>query len=188
MRTIEQGPGVLKELAGLELRIRKAIRDIPDFPKPGIMFKDITPVLQDGKLFGQIIDAFAAAVGDQKISHVVGIEARGFVFASALAYKLGAGLIPARKKGKLPHRTITESYKLEYGEATMEMHVDALKKGDTVVLVDDLLATGGTSAATAKLIERAGAKIQKILFVIELKFLKGRAALARREILSLVSF
>ena len=188
MKTIEHGAGVLNNHATLEALLCKTIRDIPDFPKPGIMFKDITPVLQNGALFGRIIDAFAAAVAGQKISHVVGIEARGFVFASALAYKLGAGLIPARKKGKLPHRTITESYKLEYGEATMEMHVDALQKGDNVVLVDDLLATGGTSAATAKLIERAGARIQKILFVIELKFLNGRRPLGNWDILSLISY
>ena len=172
----------------LEERLKRTIRDIPDFPKPGILFKDITPVLQDPKLFAAIIDAFAAKAKGKKITHVVGIEARGFVFASALAYKLGAGLIPARKKGRLPYRTISESYELEYGQATLELHEDALKLGDSVVLVDDLLATGGTAAATAKLIERTGAKIHGIFFVIELTFLNGRRVLRDRDIFSLVSF
>ncbi len=181
MKTIEPANAV-------EAHVRKAIRDIPDFPKPGIIFKDITPVLQDGKLFAEVVDAFAAALKGKKISYVVGIEARGFVFGAALAYKLGVGLIPARKKGKLPHKTIVESYKLEYGEATLEMHQDALKKGDRVVLIDDLLATGGTAAATAKLIERNGAVIEKILFVVELAFLNGRKALNNWDILSLVSY
>ncbi len=175
-------------MASIEEDLRRTIRDIPDFPKPGILFKDITPVLQNGKLFARVIDAMADHLAGKTITHVVGIEARGFVFASALAYKLGAGLIPARKKGKLPHTTITESYKLEYGEATLEIHADALGKKDSVVLVDDLLATGGTAAATAKLVERSGAKIQDILFVVELKFLNGRRVLKDWEIHSLVSF
>ncbi len=185
LKTIENP---LQSLPALENALRKAIRDVPDFPKPGILFKDITPVLQDPKLFAAIIDAFADALRGGKISHVVGIEARGFVFAAALAYKLGAALIPARKKGKLPYRTITESYKLEYGEASLEIHEDALRKGDNVVLVDDLLATGGTAAATVKLIERVGAKIRGIYFVVELKFLNGRQALPDRDIFSLISF
>ncbi len=181
MKTIEP-------VSEIESKIRKAIRDIPDFPKPGIMFKDITPVLQDGKLFAEVVDAFAASLKGKKISCVVGIEARGFVFGAALAYKLGVGLIPARKKGKLPHKTIVESYKLEYGEATLEMHEDALKKGDRVVLIDDLLATGGTAAATAKLIERNGAVIEKILFVVELSFLNGRAPLKAWDVQSLITY
>ncbi len=185
LKTIEKD---MKGIGDLELRLRKAIRDIPDFPKPGILFKDITPILQDAKLFASVIDAFALACQGQHISHVVGIEARGFVFASALAYHLGAGLIPARKKGKLPYHSITESYKLEYGEATLEMHSDALSKSDSVVLVDDLLATGGTAAATAKLIERTGAKLHKILFVVDLTFLNGRQALQGRDIVSLISY
>ncbi len=185
LKTIEMKP--LSTL-NLEQRLRTAIRDIPDFPKPGILFKDITPLLQDGALFGAVIDAFADACKGTKITQVVGIEARGFVFASALAYRLGAGLVPARKQGKLPHSTITESYKLEYGEATLEIHTDALSNSDTVVLVDDLLATGGTAAATAKLIERAGAHLYKILFAVELKFLDGRQVLHGRDIVSLVSY
>ena len=185
MKTIEKD---MTEAETLESDLRKTIRDIPDFPKPGILFKDITPVLQDGKLFTRIIDAFAGMLKGKAITQVVGIEARGFVFASALAYKLQAGLIPARKQGKLPYRRIAETYKLEYGEATLEIHQDALKRGDRVVLVDDLLATGGTAAATAKLVERTGATIEKILFVVELKFLAGRQALKGWEILSLVSY
>ena len=185
MKTIETD---MPRVNSLETQLQKTIRDIPDFPKPGIVFKDITPVLQDGKIFGSVIDAFADILKGQAITHVVGIEARGFVFGSALAYKLGAWLIPARKKGKLPHRTIAESYKLEYGEATLEIHADALRKNDCVVLVDDLLATGGTAAATAKLVERTGAKIQTMLFVVELKFLHGRDILKNWDIRSLVSF
>ena len=185
MKTIDMD---MPRVNSLESQLRNTIRDIPDFPKPGIVFKDITPVLQDGKIFGRVIDALAEVLKDKAITHVVGIEARGFVFGSALAYKLGAGLIPARKKGKLPHRTITESYKLEYGEATLEIHADALGKCDNVVLVDDLLATGGTAAATAKLVERTGAKIETMLFVVELKFLNGRDILKNWDTRSLVSF
>ena len=185
MKTIETD---LPKINSIEAELRKTIRDIPDFPKPGVLFKDITPVLQDGKLFAHVIDALAGILKAKAISHVVGIEARGFVFASALAYKLRTGLIPARKQGKLPHRTITENYKLEYGEATLEIHADALGKRDSVVLVDDLLATGGTAAATARLVERSGAKIQGILFVVELKFLNGREVLKDWDIHSLVAY
>ena len=182
MKTIEPGS------VNLEQRLRAAIRDIPDFPKKGIIFKDITPVLQDGKLFREVVDRFADALKGSGVTHVVGIEARGFVFGAALAYKLGLSLIPARKKGKLPHRVITESYKLEYGEATLEIHEDALRKGDRVVIIDDLLATGGTAAATAKMIERTGAQIHSILFVVELNFLNGRMALKNWNVQSLVAF
>lgn len=182
MKTIEPGSVNLQE------RLRAAIRDIPDFPKKGIIFKDITPVLQDGKLFRAVVDHFAEALKGSNVTHVVGIEARGFVFGAALAYKLGLSLIPARKKGKLPHRVITESYKLEYGEATLEIHEDALRKGDRVVIIDDLLATGGTAAATAKMIERTGAKIESILFVVELTFLNGRQPLKNWNVQSLISF
>jgi adenine phosphoribosyltransferase len=182
LKTIERA------MPDIATTLRQTIRDIPDFPKPGIIFKDITPVLQDGKLFAAIIDTFADACKGVKVTRVVGVEARGFIFASALAYRLGVGLIPARKQGKLPYKTIAESYKLEYGEATLEIHDDALQKGDNIVLVDDLLATGGTAAATARMMQRKGAKIHKILFVVELSFLNGRQTLKEWENVSLVTF
>jgi adenine phosphoribosyltransferase len=157
--------------------LRAAIRDVPDFPIKGILFKDITPVLQDGKLFRQAVDAIADRQKGKNISAVVGIDARGFIFAGAVAYKLGIGLIPVRKKGKLPYKTVVTTYTLEYGSETSEMHVDALKPGDNVIIVDDLLATGGTAMAAATLVKRLGGNIAEIDFLIELSFLKGRERL-----------
>ncbi len=168
--------------------LRAAVRDVPDFPKPGIIFKDITPILGDGALFRQAIGAFVAACRDLEISKVIGIDARGFIFSAAVAHELGAGLVPIRKKGKLPWKTESAAYKLEYGEAVMEMHIDAIQPGERVMLVDDLLATGGTAAAAVKLIERTGAELVEAQFLIELEFLDGRAALPGRAVRSFLPF
>jgi adenine phosphoribosyltransferase len=154
--------------------LKAAVRDVPDFPIKGILFKDITPILHDGRLFRIAVDSFADRHKDKKIDAVVGIDARGFIFAGAVAYKLGVGFVPVRKKGKLPYKTVVTSYTLEYGSETSEMHIDSLKKGDNVVIVDDLLATGGTAMAAATLVKQLGANIAEIDFLIELSFLKGR--------------
>jgi len=155
----------------------KAVRDVPDFPKPGIIFKDITPLLSDGALFREAIDLFLRACEELRPEKIVGIDARGFLFGSAVAYELGVGFVPVRKKGKLPYLTKETSYTLEYGEATVEMHVDGIGPGERIVLVDDLLATGGTSAAAAKLIAQAGGNLVEAQFLIELEFLSGRKLL-----------
>ena len=158
-------------------QLRTAIRDIPDFPKPGIVFKDITPILGEADLFRNVVDALAEEAEDAKPSKIVGIDARGFLFGAAVAYKLGVGLVPVRKRGKLPYKTIGSTYELEYGDAAMEMHVDAIEKGERVVLIDDLLATGGTSGAAVDLIQKIGGSVGSALFVIELAFLNGRRKL-----------
>jgi len=157
--------------------LKAAVRDVPDFPIKGILFKDITPILHDGRLFRIAVDAFADRHKGKDIDAVVGIDARGFIFAGAVAYKLGVGFVPVRKKGKLPYKTVVTSYTLEYGSETSEMHIDALKKGDNVIIVDDLLATGGTAMAAATLVKQLGANIAEIDFLIELSFLKGRERL-----------
>lgn len=151
----------------------KALRDVKDFPKPGIIFKDITPLLADGALFKQVIESFAEECSGKGITKVVGIESRGFIFGSALAYALGVGFVPARKKGKLPYKTISASFALEYGTDIIEMHEDALTSADKVVIVDDLLATGGTANAAIELVNRLGAEVVFCAFVCELGFLKG---------------
>ncbi|NOY25500.1 MAG: adenine phosphoribosyltransferase [Oligoflexia bacterium] len=161
----------------LEERLRTTIRDVPDFPKPGILFKDITPVLADPKLFRATIDWFAELYAGEHIDAVVGMESRGFLFGAPLALELSAAFVPARKPGKLPYDRISEQYSLEYGTATLEMHVDAVKPGDRVLIVDDLLATGGTAKATCKLVKQLGADIVGMCFVVELGFLSGRALL-----------
>ena len=158
-------------------RIKAAIRDVPDFPKPGIVFKDITPVLADARLFAEAIDLFADRHVGAHIDKVAVIDARGFIFGSALAYRLGAGLVPIRKKGKLPYNTFEEAYALEYGTASLSVHTDAFRRGDRVLLVDDLLATGGTAAAAARLVERGGGQLLEMDFLVELTFLNGRARL-----------
>lgn len=158
-------------------RLKTAIRDVPDFPKPGILFKDITPVLADSRLMHDAITLFADRHARSGIQKVAAVEARGFFFAGALCDRLGLGLIPIRKKGKLPYRTFEESYDLEYGSATLAIHQDAFRPGDQVLLVDDLLATGGTASASAKLIEKAGGRVVEIDFLVELAFLNGRAKL-----------
>ncbi|PYI77778.1 MAG: adenine phosphoribosyltransferase [Verrucomicrobia bacterium] len=157
--------------------LRAAVRDVPDFPKRGIVFKDITPVLSDPVLFRASIDLFLERCRGLKIDKIVGIDARGFLFGSAVAYELGLGFVPIRKRGKLPYRTETAKYSLEYGEAEMEMHVDAMSAGERIVLVDDLLATGGTSAAAAVLIRKAGGHLLEAQFLIELESLHGRKRL-----------
>src|SRR5688572_15303529 len=169
-------------------QIENAIRNIPDFPKPGIQFKDITPVLADARLFSASIDLLTADFQAGMVDAVVGIDARGFIFAAAAALKLQAGFIPVRKKGKLPYVTHEQSYDLEYGSNTIAIHTDALKKTSRVLLIDDLLATGGTAAAAAQLVEKVGAKILQISFVIELSFLKGRDRLGHYPVRSLVVY
>jgi adenine phosphoribosyltransferase len=168
--------------------IERAIRSIPDFPKPGIQFKDITPVLADPQLFAATIDLLTDNFAPGTVDAVVGIDARGFIFAAAAAMKLQAGFVPVRKKGKLPYQTHEQEYALEYGTATVAMHVDALKPGSRVLLIDDLLATGGTAAAAAALVEKLGAEILEIAFLIELSFLNGRAKLKRYPVHSLIIY
>ena len=158
-------------------KLRAAIRDVPDFPKRGIMFKDITPVLSDPVLFRASVDLFLERCRGLEIDKIVGIDARGFLFGSAVAYELGVGFVPIRKRGKLPYRTEIAKYSLEYGDAEMEMHVDAMSAGERIVLVDDLLATGGTSAAAAVLIRKAGGHLLEAQFLIELESLHGRKRL-----------
>ena len=168
--------------------IEKAIRNVPDFPKPGIQFKDITPVLADAHLFSGAIDLLTEKFKPGNVDAVVGIDARGFIFAAAAAVKLHAGFVPVRKKGKLPYQTHEQDYALEYGHATVAIHVDALKPGARVLLIDDLLATGGTAAAAAELVAKLGGKILEIGFLIELSFLHGRDKLKGYPIRSLVVY
>jgi len=168
--------------------IQRAIRNVPDFPKPGIQFKDITPLLADASLFAATIELLTGSFQPGDVDAVVGIDARGFIFAAAAALKLRAGFIPVRKKGKLPFTTHEESYALEYGTATVALHTDALKPGSRVLLIDDLLATGGTAEAAAKLVERVGGTILQISFLIELAFLKGRDRLKPYRVNSLVVY
>jgi adenine phosphoribosyltransferase len=168
--------------------IQKAIRSIPDFPKAGISFKDITPLLADARLFAATIDLLTHNFQPGTVDSVVGIDARGFIFAAAAALKLHAGFVPVRKKGKLPYQTHEQDYALEYGTATVAMHVDALKPGSRVLLIDDLLATGGTAAAAAALVQKLGGQILEISFLIELSFLRGRQKLKQFPIRSLVVY
>ena len=157
--------------------LKNIIRDIPDFPKKGIVFKDITPVLADATTFTRIVGALEAYGRKRGTEVVAGIESRGFLFASVIAYALGKSLAIVRKKGKLPFITVSYTYKLEYGEDTIELHEDAIKKGAKVLIVDDLLATGGTAAAAAHLVEKMGGKVEELAFVIELEFLNGKEKL-----------
>jgi adenine phosphoribosyltransferase len=168
--------------------IEAAIRTISDFPKPGIQFKDITPVLADARLFSGAIELMTWKFAPGSIDAVVGIDARGFIFAAAAARRLNAGFVPVRKKGKLPYTTIEQEYALEYGTATVAIHTDAIKPGANVLLIDDLLATGGTSAAAASLVQRLGGKIIEANFLIELKFLNGREKLGGFPVRSLISY
>lgn len=165
-----------------------AIRDVPDFPKPGILFKDITPVLGDPILFRSSLELLAETAGGEKIDKVVGIDARGFIFAAGVAHILGAGFVPVRKKGKLPWTTHQMAYSLEYGEDIVEIHADAVKPGEKILLVDDLLATGGTAAAAIKLLKALDANLVGVSFLIELSALKGRDALGHPTIHSLLSY
>ena len=168
--------------------LKKFIRAVPDFPKKGIVFRDITPLLAYPLAFREAVDRMAEHVHGRTIDAVAAIEARGFIFGAAVAYQLGVGFIPIRKKGKLPHRTRKETYELEYGTDTIEMHEDALVEEQNVYLVDDLLATGGTMAACSRLVEAAGARVAAIAFVIELSFLQGRDKLRGYDVLSLIDY
>lgn len=168
--------------------LKKAIRDIPDFPKPGIIFKDLTPILADPRLFRGAVGILADALKDKNITRIAAIDARGFLFGAALSERLKIGLVPIRKKGKLPYKTYEESYDLEYGSNTIAIHQDAFQPGDRVALVDDLLATGGTAAAAVRLIEKAGGKVESVLFLVELSFLKGREKLGNHPVFAPVVF
>lgn len=168
--------------------IQLAIRTIPDFPKPGIQFKDITPVLSQAHLFGTSIDLLTAHFNPGEVDAVVGIDARGFIFAAAAALKLQAGFVPVRKKGKLPFQTFEQEYALEYGTNTIAIHTDAVRPGSRVLLIDDLLATGGTAEAAARLVKKVGANILEITFLIELNFLKGRDKLSGFPVRSLIQY
>jgi adenine phosphoribosyltransferase len=168
--------------------LKEHIRDIPDFPKEGIVFKDITPLLADKKAFTYMIDAIAHHYDRDDIDKVVGIEARGFMVAAPLAYRFTAGLIPVRKKGKLPWKVEVQEYELEYGTDLLEMHGDAIEPGERILIVDDVLATGGTARATAELTERCGGKVAGIAMIMELSFLKGREKLEGYDVYSLVSY
>ena len=169
-------------------KLSSAIRDIPDFPVKGIIFKDITPVLQDIELFNEIIDALADKCKDFKINKIAGIESRGFIFGMPLSVKMNIPFIPIRKKGKLPSKTVAMKYALEYGEAVIEIHEDAVKKGEKVLIIDDLLATGGTTNAAIKLVEQIGGNVVASAFVLELAFLNGRNKIENKssEIFSLL--
>lgn len=175
-------------MSGAMEAVRALIRDVPDFPQKGIVFKDITPVLSDASTFREVIDAFVARWKDERISKIVGIESRGFLFAAPLAYALGAGLTIARKPGKLPWETIREVYSLEYGENALELHIDAVKAGERVLVVDDVLATGGTADAVGRLVARQGAKLVSYSFLVELGFLGGAKRLGREHVHALLSY
>ncbi|MFN3285914.1 MAG: adenine phosphoribosyltransferase [bacterium] len=168
--------------------LKALVRDVPDFPQPGVMFKDITPLLADEIAFSTVIDLIVVHFGRGNVDKVVGIEARGFILASPVAYHFGAGFVPVRKKDKLPWETITEEYELEYGTAALEIHKDAIRPGERVLVVDDVLATGGTARATASLVERVGGKVVGIACLIELTFLKGRERLRDYELFTLITY
>jgi adenine phosphoribosyltransferase len=169
-------------------KLRAGIRDVPDFPKKGIVFKDITPLLSDPALFRASIDLFLERCRGKDIDKIVGIDARGFLFGSAVAYELGVGFVPIRKRGKLPYKTEVAKYSLEYGQAEMEMHIDAVVEGERVILVDDLLATGGTSAGAAALIRKFGGRLLEAQFLIELEFLNGRKQLDPTPVISFLKY
>ena len=168
--------------------LKKAIRDIPDFPRKGIIFKDITPLLQNTKLFKKAVDELSEKFAEKNIDVVVSVESRGFILGSAIAYKLDASFVPVRKKGKLPYRTYRATYDLEYGQDTLEIHQDAISKGNKVLIIDDLLATGGTLGAVIGLVKKMGGEIAGIGFLIELTFLKGREKNKDYGIFSLIKF
>lgn len=173
---------------GVGDRLRARIRDVPDFPKPGIVFRDITPLLGDPVTFSQVIDEIVVAFGRGTIDKVVGIEARGFIVAAPVAYHFGAGFVPVRKAGKLPWETEGQTYELEYGEETLEIHRDAIEPGERVAIVDDVLATGGTASATARLIQGIGGTVRGMAFIVELAGLGGREKLPGFEVVSLVRY
>ena len=168
--------------------LKERIRDIPDFPKPGVVFKDITPLLADSEALRVVIDALTDHFSDRHVSKVLGVEARGFIIAAPVAYCFGAGFVPVRKAGKLPWQIEKEEYELEYGSDLLEIHQDAVGPGDHVLIVDDVLATGGTAAATCRLVERLGATVAGLGFVLELSFLSGRSKLEGRDMMSLLTY
>jgi adenine phosphoribosyltransferase len=169
-------------------RLKASIRDVPDFPKPGIVFKDITPILQNGQLFRLAVTLFSERYQRRTIDTIVAIDARGFLFASALAYCLGTGIAIVRKKGKLPYQTIEKSYDLEYGQSTLQIHTDALQKGQRVIIIDDVLATGGTVGATVDLVRKLGAEVLEACFLVELGFLNGREKFPDVPVFSVVQY
>ena len=171
-------------MSDIEAVVAAHVRDIPDYPQPGVLFKDITPLLGDSDAFGDVVEAMAAAFGP--VDKVVGIEARGFILAAPVAYEIRAGFVPVRKQGKLPAETFAQEYSLEYGSATLEVHRDAFEPGERVLIVDDVLATGGTARATASLIRRAGADVVGVAVLMELSFLKGREVIPDLEVRSLL--
>ena len=168
--------------------LRKKIRNVPDFPVKGIQFKDITTLVKDGEAFAEVIDLFDQRFRDKKVDIVVGVESRGFIFGGALAYKWRVGFVPVRKPGKLPAEKIREEYELEYGTDALEIHTDAIQPGQRVLIIDDLLATGGTLAATARLVERLGGVVVGMAFLIELKFLHGREKIKQYDLYSLIEY
>ncbi|HEU4400483.1 MAG TPA: adenine phosphoribosyltransferase [Candidatus Polarisedimenticolia bacterium] len=168
--------------------LRRLIREVPDFPKKGIVFKDITPLLQNGAALRQALDSLAESFRGRGISKVIGIESRGYIFAPAIALSLEAGFVPVRKPGKLPWKTASEEYSLEYGKDRLEIHIDALQAGEKVLIVDDLLATGGTASATRKLAERLKAVVVGAGFLVELEFLAGRSRLPGIDVVSLIQY
>lgn len=172
----------------MHMDLNTLIRDVENFPKEGILFKDITPLLQDAKGLQESIDQMAQAVQDIDFDIVIGPESRGFIFGVPLAYKLQKGFVPVRKPGKLPYETISQSYDLEYGSNTIEMHIDAIKPGQKVIIVDDLLATGGTTKAIVDLVEKLGGEVVKIVYLIELEGLNGRELLKGQNIVSLLKY
>lgn len=171
----------------LTTRLTRAVRDVPDFPRPGIIFRDITPVLNDATLFGDAVEAMAELHRGDAVDVVAGVESRGFVLGGAVAHTLGAGFVPIRKQGRLPAATLAAAYALEYGEATLEIHVDAIQLGQRVLIVDDLLATGGTAMAAIQLVEGLGGVVVGVAFLIELAQLNGVAALGGRQHTSLIT-
>ncbi len=169
-------------------RLKGSIRDVPDFPKPGIVFKDITPILSDGQLFRLAVTIFSERYQRKSVERIVAIDARGFIFGGALAHYLGVGLSIVRKKGKLPYTSHQTEYELEYGKGTLELHIDGVEKNQRVVIIDDLLATGGTAEAAAKLVEKCGGEIVELAFLVELNFLKGRERLEKYPVFSAISY
>ena len=168
--------------------LKKLIREIPDYPKPGILFYDLTTLLKDQRGFQTLVDRLCDHYADRKVDVVVGVEARGFIFAPALAYRLGAGFVPVRKPKKLPAKTAKVSYQLEYGTDTLEIHEDAIRPGQSVLISDDLLATGGTAAATVQLVRTLGGTVNGVAFAVELTFLNGRAKLPGLDVFSLIQY
>ena len=169
-------------------RVRDAIRDVPDFPKPGILFKDITPILSDARIFAEVIAGLTERYRSMRIDKIAAMESRGFIFGAPLAEHIGAGFVPLRKFGKLPFSTVSETFNLEYGTETLEVHTDAIRPGERVVIIDDLLATGGTAEASTRLVRRIGGDVVEIAFVVELAFLDGRRRLGDIPVYSMVVF